>query len=151
MICDWWISICLVIYGVAWLVIVVCGAIVGFLIFLNLVTCKNKAMSASFLRQKFHSPSRFPSPFSVLFLPACSNTVICINPAPTQMIDGTEKPKIPSKFAKRAARYNEFGSKAPISTNSPDWSQYISLKVFSLWWAFYEFSQPFLLIMYCCC
>ena len=25
------------------------------------------------------------------------------------MIDGTEKPKIPSKFAKRAARYNEFG------------------------------------------
>ena len=27
------------------------------------------------------------------------------------MIDGTEKPKIPSKFAKRAARYNEFGCK----------------------------------------
>ena len=26
------------------------------------------------------------------------------------MIDGTEKPKIPSKFAKRAERYNEFGS-----------------------------------------
>ena len=26
------------------------------------------------------------------------------------MIDGTEKPKIPSKFAKRTARYNEFGS-----------------------------------------
>ena len=25
------------------------------------------------------------------------------------MIDGTEKPKIPSKFAKRAAQYNEFG------------------------------------------
>ena len=25
------------------------------------------------------------------------------------MIDGTEKPKIPSKFAKHAARYNEFG------------------------------------------
>ena len=24
------------------------------------------------------------------------------------MIDGTEKPKIPSKFAKRAARYNKF-------------------------------------------
>ena len=24
------------------------------------------------------------------------------------MIDGTEKPKIPSKFSKRAARYNEF-------------------------------------------
>ena len=27
------------------------------------------------------------------------------------MIDGTEKPKISSKFAKRAARYNEFDSK----------------------------------------
>ena len=27
------------------------------------------------------------------------------------MIDETEKPKIPSKFAKRAARYNEFGYK----------------------------------------
>ena len=26
------------------------------------------------------------------------------------MIDGTEKPKIPQKFARRAARYNEFGS-----------------------------------------
>ena len=25
------------------------------------------------------------------------------------VIDGTEKPKIPSKFAKRAARCNEFG------------------------------------------
>ena len=25
------------------------------------------------------------------------------------MIDGTEKPKIPLKFAKRATRYNEFG------------------------------------------
>ena len=27
------------------------------------------------------------------------------------MIDGTEKPKIPLMFAKRAARYNEFGYK----------------------------------------
>ena len=27
------------------------------------------------------------------------------------MIDGTEKPKIPSKFAKCAAQYNEFGYK----------------------------------------
>ena len=34
--------------------------------------------------------------------------VFCTNPAFTNMIDGTEKPKIPSKFAKRAARYNEF-------------------------------------------
>ena len=30
------------------------------------------------------------------------------------MIDGTEKPKIPSKFAKRTARYNEFGSIANL-------------------------------------
>ena len=35
-------------------------------------------------------------------------TVICINPAFTKMIDGTEKPKISLKFAKRTARYNEF-------------------------------------------
>ena len=27
------------------------------------------------------------------------------------MIDGTEKPKVPSKFAKRAVGYNDFGSK----------------------------------------
>ena len=32
--------------------------------------------------------------------------VICISPTPTQIIDGTEKPKIPLKFGKRAARYN---------------------------------------------
>ena len=32
-------------------------------VFLILVTCKNKATSASFLRQKIHSPSRFPSLF----------------------------------------------------------------------------------------
>ena len=37
--------------------------------------------------------------------------IIIIKPAPAQMIDGTEKPKIPSKFAKRTAQYNEFGSK----------------------------------------
>ena len=35
----------------------------SFLIFFILVTCKNKATSASFLRQKIHSPSRFPSLF----------------------------------------------------------------------------------------
>ena len=34
--------------------------------------------------------------------------VICTNRAFTKMIDGTEKPKIPSKFAKRAMWYNEF-------------------------------------------
>ena len=35
---------------------------------------------------------------------ARSNIVICINTDPTQMIYATEKPKILSKFAKRAAR-----------------------------------------------
>ena len=35
-----------------------------FKIFLILVTCKNKATSASFLWQKIHSPSRFPLLFS---------------------------------------------------------------------------------------
>ena len=35
--------------------------------------------------------------------------VICVTSTPTQMIDGTEKPKISLKFGKRAARYNEFG------------------------------------------
>ena len=34
--------------------------------------------------------------------------VICINPAFTKMIDGTEKPKIPLNFAKHAAQYNKF-------------------------------------------
>ena len=66
-----------------------------FLIFLILVTCENKATSASFLRQKIHPPSRFPS----LFL---SSLVICINPAFTKMIDGTGKPKVPSKLEKNA-------------------------------------------------
>ena len=37
--------------------------------------------------------------------------VICTYPAPTQMTDGTEKPKIPSRFSKHTARYNEFGCK----------------------------------------
>ena len=34
------------------------------------------------------------------------------------MIEGTEKPKIPLKFAKRAARYNEFGYNRPIITHA---------------------------------
>ena len=35
-----------------------------------------------------------------------------------KMIDGTEKPKIPLKFAKRAARSNEFGYKNKIAPPS---------------------------------
>ena len=94
-----------------------------FLIFLILVTCKNKAMSASFLQQKIYSPSQFP----LLFLNslelgqagrACYN-VICINPAFTKVIDGTKKPKISSKFAIRAGWYNEF--RCNMSTNQNSW------------------------------
>ena len=67
---DWWISVrfvCFVFQG-----LLLCDRPVSgnnrlvkfatqiFLIFLILVTCKNKATSASFLRQKIYSPSRFP-------------------------------------------------------------------------------------------
>ena len=34
------------------------------------------------------------------------------------MIDGTEKPKIPSKFAKRTAPYNEFNYKSATQATS---------------------------------
>ena len=84
-----------------------------FLFFLVLVTCKNKAMSVSFPRQKFHSTSRFPSPFSILFLRAkLGERVQTLWFALTPPLLKWEKPKIPSKIAKRAARHNEFGSKS---------------------------------------
>ena len=44
--------------------------------------------------------------------------VICVNPVFTKMIDGTEEPKIPSKFAKSAVRYNEFRCKSLLQRNS---------------------------------
>ena len=68
-ICDWWISIrfvCFMLQGLLLCDHPVLGnnrlkfASQIFMIFLILVTCKNKATSASFLRQKIHSPSRFP-------------------------------------------------------------------------------------------
>ena len=85
-----------------------------FLIFLILVTSKNNATSASSLRQK--SLLTIAISFAILeqskvILSKAGRTryiVICINPAFTKMIDGTGEPKIPSKFAKGAARYNEF-------------------------------------------
>ena len=60
--------------------------------------CKNKATSASFLRQKIHSPSRFPSfpSQSRVVLSQAGRAryiVICINPAFTLMIDETDWPK----------------------------------------------------------
>ena len=80
--CDWCISIHSAYFGA--LVIALFRAIIEYfsskilLIFLNLVSCKNKAMSASCSRQTFHSSSRFPKllylssleSFSVLFLRA---------------------------------------------------------------------------------
>ena len=73
MIRDWWISIrfvCFAFQGSLLCDRPVSGnnrllkfALQIFMIFLNLVTCENKATSASFLRQKIHSPSPFPSLF----------------------------------------------------------------------------------------
>ena len=70
LVCDWWISIRLVYFVFQGLLLCdhpVSGnnRLVKFasqisLIFLILVTCKNKATSASFLWQKIHSLSRFP-------------------------------------------------------------------------------------------
>ena len=72
---DWWISISFVCFAFQGLLLcdrpvsgnyrLVKFAMQIFLIFLILVTCKNKATSASFIRQKIHSASRFP----LLFLP----------------------------------------------------------------------------------
>ena len=68
-------------------------------------------MSISIPPQKFQLTLLFPSlilsfVFASQARRACSNIVICFNPAPTQMLDGTEEPKMPFKFAKQAARYN---------------------------------------------
>ena len=76
-----------------------------FLIFIILVTCKSKAKSASFPSTK--SPLTKAISFAILkqsrvILSKAGRAryiVICINPAFTKMIDRTEKPKIPSKFA----------------------------------------------------
>ena len=82
------------------------------MIFLILVTWKNKVTSASFLRQTIHITIAISFAILEQYRVILSQTgparyiVICINPAFTKMIDGTEKPKIPSKSAKRAARYN---------------------------------------------
>ena len=108
MIRDWWISIrflCFVFQGSLFCDRPISGnnrlvTFVSqiFLIFLILVTSKNKATSASFLRQKIHSPSRFPSfpSQSRVVLSQAGRAryiVICINPAFTLMIDGTDWPK----------------------------------------------------------
>ena len=108
MIRDWWISIrflCFVFQGSLFCDRPISGnnrlvTFVSqiFLIFLILVTSKNKATSASFLLQKIHSPSRFPSfpSQSRVVLSQAGRAryiVISINPAFTLMIDGTDWPK----------------------------------------------------------
>ena len=80
-----------------------------FLIFLILVTCKNKATSACFLRQK--NPLIIAISFSILeqcrvILSRAGRPryiVICINPAFTKMIDGTEKPTFAIRANTRSA------------------------------------------------
>ena len=82
------------------------------MIFLILVSCKNKAMSASCPQQKFHSSSRFPSlflsslgSFSILFLlaklGACVALWFALTPPPLKWL--TEK-KNPFEVCKHAAR-----------------------------------------------
>ena len=63
------------------------------LIFLILVTCNNKATSASFHRHKIHSQRRFPSLFLSSWAVLARYMVICINPAFTKMIDRAENPE----------------------------------------------------------
>ena len=74
-----------------------------FMIFLILVTCKR--LRSSFVRQKFAIlvQSRVILRISPKLIERARCIVICINPAVTKMIDETEKPKTPLKFAKRAA------------------------------------------------
>ena len=87
-----------------------------FIVFLVLVTCKNKAMSASFLRQKIYSPLQFPS----LFLSSLESFSAKLGehvtlwfaltpPSLKWLTEQKTQNTVPSlKFAKRAARYNEF-------------------------------------------
>ena len=132
MIRDWWISIrflCFVFQGSLFCDRPISGnnrlvTFVSqiFLIFLILVTSKNNAMSASFLREKIHSPSRFPSfpSQSRVVLSQAGRAryiVICINPAFTKMIDGTEKPKIPGAIRSTKISGN-FGPKLDGSVRS---------------------------------
>ena len=98
-----------------------------FLIFLILVSWKNKAISASWPVQKYHSSSRFPSlflssleSFSVLFLRAklgeCVALWFALTPPPLKWL--TEQ-KNPFEVCKRAAWYNEFGYKTVESLSWP--------------------------------
>ena len=94
-----------------------------FMIFLILVFCKNKAMSASCPQQKFHSSTRFRSLFlsslgslSILFLRAKLGECVALWFAltPPQLKWLTEQ-KNPFVVCKHAARYNEFGYKTSVA------------------------------------
>ena len=81
--------------------------------FLFLSPARIKQCLSPSLDKNSTQTSRFPSPFSVLFLRAklgerVQTLWFALTPPPLKW----EKPKIPSKIAKRAARYNKFGSKA---------------------------------------
>ena len=68
------------------------------------------------------------------------HTVICINPAFTKMIEGTEKSKIPSKFAKRIAPYNEFRYKITTMEFLVFFFFFVGDSNSSLWVVYYRVS-----------
>ena len=109
MIRDWWISIRFVCFAFQGSLLcdrpvsgnnrIVKSALQIFMIFLNLVTCENKATSASFLRQK--NPLTIAISFAILeqsrvILSQAGRAryiVIYTKPAFTKMIERTEKKK----------------------------------------------------------
>ena len=102
-----------------------------FLIFLTNVylTCKNKGKSVSLPSTKISFTIEIPfaiidqsrAILSFVFAGEAGMgegvALFFASPPPpptTQMTDGTQKPKIPSKFAKHAARYNKLAVKHGI-------------------------------------
>ena len=86
----------------------------GFFSFLSLARIK-KCVPTSFDKKSTHHRDflRYSWAVAVILSQAgwTRYIVSCINLAFTKMIDGTEKPKIRSKFAKRAAQYNKLHCK----------------------------------------
>ena len=72
-----------------------------------------------------HDPQtgRITTRFEYSSIATAPFVVIYINLAPTQMIDETEKPRIPPTFTKRAARYNEFACKVIFALIILCWSE----------------------------
>ena len=122
--CDWCISIHFVCFCVS--TFAACDHTVSrkidyvssklFMIFVILVSCKNKATSASCPRQKFYSSLWFPSLF-LSHLGSFSGQagrvhciMICINSTRPPLKWLTEQ-KNPREVLKHALRYNKFGYK----------------------------------------